>query len=191
MQLTQDHIENLKAYYRTHAESAEQPASIRGAYTSAIARLDALKDPTVEQLEAFIDAELVSARKCAGKPTLTDTEKRHRPTEKAKKFRIGLPGISSDRWIEQPDLPPCCHGDNREWHIEDGTSYQSQLFCVLNKYNINPSGFTCEGCYQRKNKVAGMDKKDAGDWIVAQVEAGRMTQHEALQLVKEYALDVE
>ena len=195
MKLTPAHIENLKAYYRTHAESAEQPAAMRSAYTSTIARLNALKDPTIEQLEAFIDAELVNARKCAGKPTPADSKRQYRHGEKAKKFRIGLPFISSDRWVEQPDLPDCCHGDYREWNIEGGENYQEQLYCHLLRTTVNPSGTVCENCRQNilhvQALVAEGKRKEAGDWLVQMVAEKQMTQYEALKLVEMFNLEAD
>ena len=165
MQITQKHLSHLTGYFKTLAESDEQPGAVKQSYTAAIATIEVMKDPTVSEVEAAIDSALTDARKCKNHPTFADAEKHFRHAEKATKFRIGIPMISADRWIEKPDLPPCVHGDGREWHIggkvlddegeettrqapegKTGTSYQNQLYCRKWEMFINPVGNVCEMC---------------------------------------------
>ena len=173
---TPKQIEQVKGYYQTHIDSGEQPESVVAACTNAIARINMAPSITVEQLRTLVSQELNTARQCSGSITLRDTEERHRPSEKAKKFRIGIVGVSSDIWIEQPNIPDCPYGDTRVWDIENGASYQEQLFCKLRNCSINPSGFTCKGC-------------NAADWLVSEVENGMMTEREALRIAREYNLE--
>ena len=124
-------------------------------------------------------------------------------SERIAKFCKGELGKTSDIWLEKPDLAPCPRGDYREWHIEDGTCYQNQLYCGFWDMFINPSGFSCECCKNHiilnwqsshlreaiPGLIAAQSKSDAGALIVKAVADGELTEKQAQELVDEFDLE--
>ncbi len=124
-------------------------------------------------------------------------------SERIAKFRKGIVGKTSDVWTSKPDLAACPKGDYRDWHIEDGTNYQRQLFCKFWETWVNPSGFSCEICkgheildWQSSHMreafaglVAAKGKEAAGELLVSAVRAKRLGQITALELADEFELE--
>ncbi len=110
---------------------------------------------------------------------------------------------TSDVWMSKPDIAACWRGDYRDWHIEDGTNYQNQLFCKFWETFINPSGFSCEICkalvfinWQSPQSaeaftemIAAKGKEYASANLVQAVAAKRISEQEALEWVDEYELE--
>ncbi len=123
--------------------------------------------------------------------------------ERIAKFVKGIPDETSDKWTAQPDIDACWRGDYRDWHIEDGKSYQSQLYCRFWEDFINPSGWGCEVCkrhmiinWQSSNMreafaglVAAKGKEYAANILVRAVEMNQLSEREALELADEFDLE--
>ena len=102
------------------------------------------------------------------------------------------------RWKAKPTIDSC---PAQDWHIEDGASYQSQLFCQEYQTWINPSGFTCQLCREHNwpeierwrhhslpDLIATKGKKAAGDAVVEAVERRTLSEKEATVLVRDFDL---
>ena len=123
--------------------------------------------------------------------------------ERMAKFSKGEIGKTSDIWTAKPSIAPCWRGDYREWHIEDGSSYQSQLYCKFWDMFINPSGRSCEICKSHLIKnwassqlrialadaIAAKGKDFVGEQIGYAFEKDQLTEQQALELVNEFKLD--
>ena len=119
--------------------------------------------------------------------------------ERIAKFHKGIPGMTADIWAAKPTLDACWRGDYREWHIEDGTHYQEQLYCRFWEKFVNPSGFSCEVCKGHKmlnwqsshtlDVLTALEDKTAQEQaILVTVKQGLLTEEEAIQLGEELEL---
>jgi len=120
--------------------------------------------------------------------------------ERDLKFRKGDPSRGeSDRWTARPMLAPCWHGDFREWRIEEGLSYQNQLYCGYWKEFINPNGHTCALCQKqlwpdiehwRAHVIPAVQAengdKAAQETLVNAVASENLTEANALALAEEF-----
>ena len=104
----------------------------------------------------------------------------------------------AQRWTEKPTIEVC---SDQDWHIEDGESYQSQLYCRRYETYVNPRGFTCSLCRRHlwpeierwrhhvlPELIAKSGKKAAGDAVVDAVERRPLSEKEATVLVREFNL---
>lgn len=122
------------------------------------------------------------------------------PEERAAKFKKGDSALS-DIWTAKPDISECWRGDYREWRIEDGPSFQSQLYCTYLNTWTNPSGATCALCrafhlplieefrhYIIPAIIANNSNEAAADALVKAVESGELMADEAKTLGEEFEL---
>ena len=118
-----------------------------------------------------------------------------RARETARKFNR-----RRQRWLDQPDLPPCWKGDQREWRLE-ADHFKGQLWCRHWQDFINPNGFACELCekqvwplverwraHRLPMMIRAQGKRFAQERLARAVERLQLKMDEALDLAREQGL---